>query len=64
METEEQDKQILWTNQEKGQRAQIHGEGMKEKKKQKQGRIEPERAGSCEEVQFVLVKLAAHMAGI
>lgn len=43
----------------RGQRAQIHGKGIKEKKKQKQGRIEPKRAGSCEEVQFVLVKLAA-----
>lgn len=44
-----------------GQRAQIlHGKGIKgEKKNHKQGRIEPERAGSCEEVQFVLVKLAA-----
>lgn len=33
--------------------------GIKGEKRQKLGRIEPERAGSCEEVQFVLVKLAA-----
>ena len=35
------------------------GRGIKRKKNQRQGRIEPERAGSCEEVQFVLVKLMA-----
>lgn len=49
----ELDKQI-WTSQERGQLGYM-GRELKKKK----GRIEPERAGSCEEVQFVLVKLAA-----
>lgn len=53
-------KQILRTSQEMGTKTwNTLGRELKKKKRKKQGRIEPERAGSCEEVQFVLVKLAA-----
>lgn len=51
-------KEMLWTGREERQRAEIHGNGVKEKC------TEPWRAGSCEEVQSVLVKLSNHMVGI
>lgn len=36
----------------------MHGKGVGEKKNKRRS-IEPQRAGSCEEVRFVLVKLEA-----
>lgn len=50
--------QILWTEKKYGKKEL---KGRKERKRQRRvlRSTEPQRAGSCEEVQFVLVKLAA-----
>lgn len=49
-------RQILWTEKKIWQE---RAEGKKRAKKAERRSTEPQRAGSCEEVRFVLVKLAA-----
>lgn len=48
-----------WPDEKRGQRVKIHQDEFQRGEKQTRGRIELQRASSCEEVQFVLVKLAA-----